>query len=531
MMRNFITFFLSLCGAATAHKEGFKENIKVLSSTHKQNAARRDIVFSHAKGLDSSGGRTRDRRNIAELPVLKIPVKFHVVHNGKTGRVPLKNVQMQIDVLNDAFRGRTTDTSPNMVKEQFQTYYGAKNVAVDAKIEFILSGAINYVDNKRWYKCGESDTIYDEIKMGTTVEPEKYLNMFTCNGGQILGSSMFPDESMKPSDKRWAMMLSDFTLPGFTADMQGDTATHELGHFFGLYHTFYEGGGKKCKNSGDDGVADTPFEDEATYGCPVENSCTKEAAADPVWNFMDYTDDSCMWRFTSGQVTKMHRQLELYKPTLYKASLAIGEAPNPTTKGRPPSTAATAAPPPPPATPAPPPAVVVAGSSGSGSSGTSGSGSFSDPGSSGSSGADIVKMFAGKWGWTDWHAILADENWDGSGSGGSALYQWSGSGSWLDFDEALPGSCSAEDCGLRDFDRTCSCEASCEFFRDCCADYKSVCDAVKSQRRTKVVELKAAKAEEEADATDNNAGNSSAAPISESLAATCMLLFASVVFV
>lgn len=44
-------------------------------------------------------------------------------------------------------------------------YYGAKNVAVDAKIEFILSGAINYVDNKRWYKCGESDTIYDEIKM------------------------------------------------------------------------------------------------------------------------------------------------------------------------------------------------------------------------------------------------------------------------------------------------------------------------------------------------------------------------------
>ena len=427
--------------------------------------------------------------------------------------------------------------------------------------------------------------IKKNLKKGTTVEPEKYLNMFTCNGGQILGSSMFPDESMKPSDKRWAMMLSDFTLPGFTADMQGDTATHELGHFFGLYHTFYEGGGKKCKNSGDDGVADTPFEDEATYGCPVENSCTKEAAADPVWNFMDYTDDSCMWRFTSGQVTKMHRQLELYKPTLYKASLAIGEAPNPTTKGRPPSTAATAAPPPPPATPAPPPAVVVAGTSGSGSSGTSGSGSFSDPGSSGSSGAvsgsgswdgfsgswayydddwfanffsgddgnddsysyqddgsyfdyayydddalmgqDIVKMFAGKWGWTDWHAILADENWDG----GSALYQWSGSGSWLDFDEALPGSCSAEDCGLRDFDRTCSCEASCEFFRDCCADYKSVCDAVKSQRRTKVVELKAAKAEEEADATDNNAGNSSAAPISESLAATCMLLFASVVFV
>ena len=69
----------------------------------------------------------------------------------------------------------------------------------------------------------------NRILKATTIEPEKYLNIFTCNGDETLGSSMFPDESFRPSDKRWAVMLSDYSLPGFTDDMQGDTATHEIG--------------------------------------------------------------------------------------------------------------------------------------------------------------------------------------------------------------------------------------------------------------------------------------------------------------
>ena len=113
---------------------------------------------------------------------------------------------------------------------------------------------------------------------------------------------MFPDESHAPKDKLWSNMLSDWALPGAAdASYAGDTAVHELGHFFGLPHTFFQGDGKKCKHSGDDGIGDTPFEAAALYGCPVQvDSCNQAGMEgyDPIWNFMDYTDDVCMWRFS-----------------------------------------------------------------------------------------------------------------------------------------------------------------------------------------------------------------------------------------
>lgn len=248
-----------------------------------------------------------------------------------------------------------------------------------------------------------------------------------------------------------------------------------------------------------------------------------------------------MWRFTPGQVTRMHSELELYKPKLYKAAQAIANAPAPPA---PPAT-----PPPPPATPSgtpppPTPGYKGSGSSGSGSSGSAKSGSDTSYGYGSSYGnngyglydddddldkiwdtldffgdddgysyaddggyfdyayydddalmfEDIVKKFAAKWGWTDWVALAADGTF-ADGSGASAIYAWSGSGSFIDFsDEFLPGSCSATDCGVRNFDRTCACEASCVFFRDCCSDYKAVCDAVKVERQERVAELKASKA-------------------------------------
>ena len=85
--------------------------------------------------------------------------------------MPLKNVLLQIEALNDAFRGRTVDTSPQAVKDHFTSAFAAKNVATDAKIEFFLSGSVNYVNNKRWYNCGESDTIYDAIRMVRPAAP------------------------------------------------------------------------------------------------------------------------------------------------------------------------------------------------------------------------------------------------------------------------------------------------------------------------------------------------------------------------
>jgi hypothetical protein len=86
---------------------------------------------------------------------------------------------------------------------------------------------------------------------------------------------------------------------------KGRTLTHELGHFFNLDHTF-NGCGTNCNNSGDR-VCDTPASNNAQYECPLPGSINGCVSGQKVltMNYMDYTDDACMYMFTPGQATRM----------------------------------------------------------------------------------------------------------------------------------------------------------------------------------------------------------------------------------
>jgi len=217
-----------------------------------------------------------------------INVYFHVVNKGSgiaNGDISTTMITNQINVLNNAFG--SWGWTFNLVSTDRTT-------------------------NSTWYNgCyGSSETaMKNALHRGTADD----LNIYTCNpSGGILGYATFPS-SYQSAPLRDGVVLLYSSLPGGSAVPYnlGDTGTHEVGHWMGLYHTFQGG----CSNNGDY-VSDTPAERSPAYGCPSgRNSCTgsRYPGNDPITNFMDYTDDSCMFQFTSGQDSRMDAQFTSYR--------------------------------------------------------------------------------------------------------------------------------------------------------------------------------------------------------------------------
>ena len=218
-----------------------------------------------------------------------IQVYWHVINNGTgpaNGDIPSSQINGQITVLNEAFAG---------------TGYS-----------FMLA-AVDRTTNAAWYTATNGTTAERNMKNALRQGSADDLNIYSNNmGGGLLGWATFPS-SYASSPKMDGVVILFSSVPGGTTVPynEGDTATHEVGHWLGLYHTFQGG----CSNSGDL-VSDTAAERSPAYGCPVNrDSCVgkKFPGPDPITNFMDYTDDACMFIFTSGQVTRIDAQWTTYR--------------------------------------------------------------------------------------------------------------------------------------------------------------------------------------------------------------------------
>ncbi len=271
-----------------------------------------------------------------ERVIYSIPTVVHVVYRNATENLSDAQVISQITALNNDYRKLNTDVGlvPNVWA----------GLVADVGIEFCLAtrdpqgnattGITRTSSTQSSFDLSNNNMKFDNTGGHNAWPADQYLNLWVCNiDGTILGYAQFPGGSA--STDGVVIDFDDFGTIGTAAAPfnLGRTATHEVGHWLGLYHIW----GDEPNCSQDDGVSDTPQQKDKNFGCPSfpqgstqsGGSCSGSNPGSMFMNYMDYTDDACMYMFTNGQKTNMLATLTQQRAPLLTSNGCAGVIPNP----------------------------------------------------------------------------------------------------------------------------------------------------------------------------------------------------------
>ena len=230
---------------------------------------------------------------------INMPVVIHVVYKNGNENISNTQIQSQIDVLNKDFTRTNTDA--------FNTPTDFLPIVSNTQINFCLAqqspngnvtnGIIRKQTTNNLFSLNGDAIYYDSLGGSTAWNTEKYLNIWVADiESGVLGWSQFPAGG-DPNTDGVVINFENFGTIGtviYPYDL-GRTTTHEVGHWFNLYHTW---GDNSC---GDDYVNDTPIQEQGNFGCKIHPHISCSNSGDMFMNFMDYTNDACMNSFTEGQ--------------------------------------------------------------------------------------------------------------------------------------------------------------------------------------------------------------------------------------
>ena len=262
----------------------------------------------------SSGSTTISPAYAPSGGLIQIPVVVHIIQNTNgAGAISDALVNTQIRIINEDFLALPgTNGSPG----------------ADCQIQFYLANrdpngnpttGITRSTNNTWFADGGQ--YWNTLAWDTN----RYVNIYTNSASGALGyvPGLPQNGIVGALSDRIVILWSSFGLNGPIGPPynKGRTTTPGLGHYFGLYHTFQSGcaAASNCYGNGDR-ICDTNPDGTSHFGCPNSTSCS---SVDPVHNYMEYTDDLCMWEFTPEQANRMRCSIMNYRFNLPRPATSI----------------------------------------------------------------------------------------------------------------------------------------------------------------------------------------------------------------